>query len=154
MDINMKLNGYQIIHESVTISSLPNDLINFLISNEGNKVNNQRNKTKNDIIKNHINNSKTLKEFAENSEFPWNKTLKFITDYNIIIVFSYRSGDYAGYSIKDSNIYDFNHDIGTFNILKKEEGGTKAINYKDWINLVRTEKRIDAWPKGETGYKI
>jgi len=70
--------------------------------------------------------------------------LTAITKYKLFAILAYGNGDTAWYSFRDKKIYDFNHELGLFNI-KPHRQMHRPVLYKQWANEVMSEKRFDAF---------
>lgn len=122
---------------------LPSNLIRFLISSKGNSLNNVQLKSIPDISSFH---QKTMIEIAKwsknpGTKIPIDKTMSFIQTMKLSFIFAYRNGDYAAYSFKDNKVYDWNHEVASFNDQSKMG---VALSYQKWIVLVSTKKKVDA----------
>ncbi len=78
-------------------------------------------------------------------DITWAKEmLKIIKDYKLFGILAYGNGDTAWYSFRDKKVYDFNHELGLFNI-KPNRQMHRPAPYKQWANEVLSEKRYDAF---------
>jgi hypothetical protein len=79
-----------------------------------------------------------------------NMNLKFISKYDLCPIFSYSNGDYAWYSFSNKKVYDYNHELNTFNDLAAGKRHPKnelwlATPYPVWLQQVINNKSKDAF---------
>jgi hypothetical protein len=147
----MKLNGYQIICEMtnhpIENVSLPPDLLEFMLTPQYNNYNNFKIKTEEDIPKLHIEALNEIKKWHESNGGDIKKDLQLIHDKKLHFIKFYINGDFAAISLIDNHIYDWNHDLNTFNVLHPDAHHPqfKPLHYKEWMKLIQHDKHIDAW---------
>ena len=79
-----------------------------------------------------------------------NMNLSFIKKYDLCPIFGYGNGDYAWYSLKNNNVYDYNHELNTFNDLAAGKRHAKNglwlfTKFEDWLVNVINKKRDSAF---------
>jgi hypothetical protein len=75
-----------------------------------------------------------------------NNDKQFIRKKELYCVYDYDNGDTAWFSFVDNKIYDFNHEIGMFNIFHKDQKDVwKEKLYKEWLKDLKDKKHMYAW---------
>ena len=143
------------IRESMSVSKLPKDLVNSLLTELYPK-----DRKGSYSIKDIERENKEAREWfnykrkdlygkLDPEEIKNMKDQEDFTNKNKLIgIYSYINGDTAWFSFKDKKVYDFNHEIGKFNdiidheFIKKVES---SVHYKQWIKDVKSGKHDEAW---------
>jgi len=131
----------QLQEQKIGADVLPSDLLSFLMGSDVEKtIGRYRYRKPSGIDKNH----------RENLKYVSKESLPYVKRKKLFCFISYVNGDSAWYSFVDSKVYDYNHEIRLFNDqIGRDRADPRSLwqpmDYKDWLRLVTTKKKYDAW---------
>jgi len=74
-----------------------------------------------------------------------NRDKSLIKKNKLYGIYGYINGDSAWFSLSDNKVYDFNHELGLFNVFYKDTGVWLAQPYKQWLKDAISRKHDSAW---------